>query len=231
MTSIPRISMALAAGATLRRVSRRSGATDLEFFSALPGDNVMPHPMFEWTRATTLAAPPEQIWPWLVQMGYGRGGWYTNERVDRIVWRIENKSSHVVLDEWQQLAAGDIVPDGPEFSAYFRVMEVQEHRAIVYHSIRHPYRGQPIDPTDAAALQRREDELIAGGVYLDFSWTFVLVPIDAQRTRLLIRARSDAHPKWIRVAEPLFGIIDLFHVTTMFRGIRRRAVPQRTSNG
>jgi proline iminopeptidase len=209
--------------AVVRRLSRRSGVTDEEFYGPLPGDDVMAHPMLEWTRATTINAPPEKVWPWLVQMGYGRGGWYTNERFDRIVWRIENKSADTILPDWQHLAVGDIIPDGPDFAAYFRVREVREHEAIVYHSIRHPYRGQPVDPNDPTALQRRESELIAGGRYIDFSWAFALRPVGDHATRLLIRARADLSPRWVRVTETAFGLVDLFHVTVMFDGIRRRA--------
>ncbi len=99
--------------------------------------------MIEWTRATTINALPEEVWPWLVQMGFGRGGWYTNERIDRIVWRIENKSSNVILPEWQHLQVGDIVPDGLGFAAYFRVVAIRKHEAIVYHSIRIPIVANP----------------------------------------------------------------------------------------
>jgi hypothetical protein len=213
--------------AAIRRLSRRSGATDEEFFGPLPGDDLLPHPMLEWTRATTINAPPDRIWPWLVQMGYGRGGWYTSELFDRIIWRINNPSSDVILPEWQQLSAGDIVPDGPGYAAYFRVKEVRTHEAIVYHSIRHPYSGKPVDPTDAAALAQREADLIAGGSYIDFSWTFVLRAAGNQATRLLIRARANISPRWARITEILFGIVDLYHVTTMFAGIRRRAEASR----
>ena len=214
---------ACAAFAGIRRMARRSGVTDEEFFGPLPGDDVMTHPMLEWTRATTIYVPPERVWPWLVQMGYGRGGWYTNERFDRIVWHIENPSSDVILPEWQHLTVGHIVPDGPDFAAYFRVKEIREYETIVYHSIRHPYRGQPVDPTDPAALKRRESDLVAGGDHIDFSWAFVLRPIGLHATRLLIRARADLRPRWARFTEMAFGLVDLYHVTTMFNGIRRRA--------
>ena len=224
-----RLGQAYAAYAAIRRFSRRSGATDDEFFGSLPGDDLLPHPMLEWTRATTIDAPPERVWPWLVQMGYGRGGWYTSEGFDRIVWRIENKSSDVILPEWQELAVGDIVPDGPDYAAYFRVKEVRENEAIVYHSIRHPYRGQPVDPADEVALARREAQLIAGGTYIDFSWTFALRPVGEDATRLLIRARANLSPRQARFTEMAFGLVDLFHVTRMFRGIKNRA--ERTAGG
>ena len=221
--SLLRVVCTLSVYSTIRRLARRSGVTDEEFHGSLPGDEVMPHPMIEWTRATTINAPPEDVWPWLVQMGFGRGGWYTNERFDRLVWRVDNKSSEVLLPEWQNLQVGDIVPDGPGFAAYFRVLELRENETIVYHSIRHPYRGRPVDPTDEEAVARRERELIEGGVYIDFSWVFVLRPAKEGTTRLLLRVRSDLYPPWVRVTETLFGLVDLFHVTTMFRGIKRRA--------
>lgn len=221
--SLSRVGCTLSVHSAIRRIARRSGVADAEFYGSLPGDEVMPHPMIEWTRATTINAPPAEVWPWLVQMGYGRGGWYTNERFDRLVWRIENKSSNVILPEWQDLRAGDIVPDGPDFAAYFKVIEVQENEAIVYHSIRHPSRGQALDPTDGEAVARRESELIAGGTYIDFSWAFVLRSAGDGSTRLLVRVRSDIYPRWVRVTETLFGLVDLFHVTTMFRGIKRRS--------
>ena len=64
----------LAAGAA-RRVSVRTGVSDEEAFGPLPGDEFIAHPMVEWTRGVSVHAPPERVWPWLAQMGYGRGGW------------------------------------------------------------------------------------------------------------------------------------------------------------
>jgi hypothetical protein len=74
-----------ALGSAARRLSRRTGVTDAEAFGTLPGDEIIPHPMAEWTRGVTVRAAPERIWPWLVQMGYGRAGWYTPAWVDRVI--------------------------------------------------------------------------------------------------------------------------------------------------
>jgi hypothetical protein len=63
-----------ALGSAVRRLSQRTGVTDAEAYGALPGDDVIAHPMVEWTRGVTVQAPPERIWPWLIQMGYGRAG-------------------------------------------------------------------------------------------------------------------------------------------------------------
>src|SRR4051794_33425209 len=74
-------------GAAVRRVGVRTGVSDAEAYSPLPGDDLIPHPRVEWTRGITVHADPEQAWPWLVQMGYGRGGWYTPEWVDLLANR------------------------------------------------------------------------------------------------------------------------------------------------
>jgi hypothetical protein len=61
----------------IRQLGQRSGATDEEVDGALPGDEVIPHPMIETTHAITISAPPSEVWPWLVQAGYrgsGRAG-------------------------------------------------------------------------------------------------------------------------------------------------------------
>lgn len=156
-------------------------------------------------------------------MGFGRGGWYTSEAFDRIVWRLDNPSSEVILPEWQHPEVGSIVPDGPEFAAYFRVIPVDDGEAIVYRSIRHPYRGHPVDPRNAAALTHPEEELIDGGLYLDFSWVFLLRAVGARSTPLIVRTRASYEPPWLWLAEIRLGLIDLLHVSTMFRGIGRRS--------
>jgi hypothetical protein len=69
-------------GGLLRRVSVRTGVSDEEALGQLPGDEFIAHPMVEWTRGVTVLAAAERVWPWLAQMGYGRGGWYTPQWVD-----------------------------------------------------------------------------------------------------------------------------------------------------
>jgi hypothetical protein len=123
----------LAAGWTLgcvvRRLSQRTGVTDAEAFGALPGDDVIAHPMVEGTRGVTVQAAPKRIWPWLVQMGYGPAGWYTPAWVDRILepslFQLKTpspRSPKRILPEFQSLAAGDIVADGPDYRSYRRVL-------------------------------------------------------------------------------------------------------------
>ena len=66
----------------VRPWTMRWGATDAEVVRPLPGDQLMTRRGFKATRAITIAAPPEHIWPWLVQLGSGRAGWYAIDRID-----------------------------------------------------------------------------------------------------------------------------------------------------
>jgi hypothetical protein len=107
-----------AAGAVYALVVRprisRWGATDDEVRRALPGDE-LPSP-FGYrpisTRAITIDAPPEEVWPWLVQMGSGRAGFYTHEWVERLLFitYADGHSSTRIHPEWQDLQVGDRVP-------------------------------------------------------------------------------------------------------------------------
>ena len=224
-------SLLVAAG--LRRLAHRTGVSDEEAYGSLPGDEVIAHPMLEWNRGITIAAPPEAIWPWLVQLGYGRAGWYTPEAFDRFmhrwVWRLEQTypfqpSPWRILPEHQQLAVGDVIADGPQYAAYLRVMALEPARHLIYSSLRHPWRGQQVDPSDEAALTAREEELRTGGLYLEFSWAFVLRPVAADRTRLLLRARNNVAPLWLAgLLDVPIGLVDVYEGGGMLRGIRARA--------
>ena len=66
----------------LRRWHLRWGATDTEVAAPMPGDELVQEPSFNATRAITINAPPEAVWPWLVQLGFGRAGWYAYELLD-----------------------------------------------------------------------------------------------------------------------------------------------------
>ena len=87
----------------LRRWHLRWGATDEEVRRPLPADERVPHPQLETTRALTLDAPPEAVWPWLVQMGYRRGGWYSYDWLDN----QGVPSARRVIPELQGLKVGD----------------------------------------------------------------------------------------------------------------------------
>ena len=87
----------------------RWGATKEEAALPLPGDQVVAKADFVATRAITIDAPPDQVWPWLVQIGSGRAGWYTYDRIDN----AGVPSATEIIPELQRLAVGDLIPWWP----------------------------------------------------------------------------------------------------------------------
>ena len=84
----------------------RWGATAAEVAAPMPGDEVVPKSSFTATRAITIDAPPEAVWPWLMQLGYGRAGWYTYDVFDN----AGHPSAERILPEYQGLKVGGYVP-------------------------------------------------------------------------------------------------------------------------
>ncbi len=106
----------------------RWGATDEEAARAMPGDQIQPQPIFNTTRAITIGARPEQIWPWLVQMGYQRAGfygydWFDNDGVP---------SADRIIPALQHLVVGDDIRIG--VGAPFKVVEVEPNHSLVWAS-------------------------------------------------------------------------------------------------
>lgn len=186
-----------------RRLAKRSGATTNEVNRALPGDELVSHPQIETTRAITIHAPVADVWPWVVQVGYHRGGWYTNARLDKLIWRIDNPSAERILPEFQHVKVGDTVPDGPEGTARFTVAAITPGRLLALH-----------DP---------DGTHIPG---TNFSWVFVLWEIDKHTTRLILRTRATYPKRWwtTPLAYLALGPADfLMAHMMMLRGIKQRA--------
>jgi hypothetical protein len=85
-----------------RRRHRTWGASPEEVAATMPGDSLLPRAQYRSTRAITVSAPPEEVWPWLVQVGYGRGGWYANDLLDNFA----RPSAREIVPELQDLHVG-----------------------------------------------------------------------------------------------------------------------------
>jgi hypothetical protein len=110
----------------------RWGATRQEATEALPGDDRTPHPRVRSTRAITIQAPPEQVWPWIVQMGIQRAGFYTHDRLERLLTfggrYVEGTHSAThIHPELQDLKVGDLVPYGGGVLARMEEIEPCQH--------------------------------------------------------------------------------------------------------
>ena len=86
-----------------RRWHLRWGATDEEVATPLPGDDIVADPTFAPTRAITIGARPDEIWPWIVQIGYGRAGFYAYDVLDNLG---HGRSAERIVPELQDLASG-----------------------------------------------------------------------------------------------------------------------------
>ncbi|MBI4319910.1 MAG: hypothetical protein HY675_15585 [Chloroflexi bacterium] len=106
----------------------RWGATDEEVARVMPGDSVVKDPTFNATRAVTVAARPEDIWPWLVQIGFGRAGWYSYDWIDN----FGRPSAGRIIPELQGLKVGDLVPLGPGDVAGFWVKALEPNRWMLW---------------------------------------------------------------------------------------------------
>jgi hypothetical protein len=112
-----------------RRWRVRWGARPDEPDPALAGENLIASPSWEFTHAVSIAAPSESVWPWIVQIGQGRGGFYTFELLENIVGcRITNADT--ILPEHQALAVGDEIRLHPDMPA-LGVAALEPERSLV----------------------------------------------------------------------------------------------------
>lgn len=200
--------------AALQVLGRSSGSRRTERSSVLPGDEIVAHPTLVTTHATTLRATPEQVWPWLIQMGWHQGGWYTSRWVDRLLFPANLPAATTIIPSLQTRAIGDFIPDGPPESECGFVIERMDAPALlVLHSTTH----LPL------SLRRR-------GASLDWTWTFSLTDLGHNRTRFVFRTRGVVSPWWIWLGYQLVLVpADFVMATQMMHGIARRVEGERHS--
>jgi hypothetical protein len=196
--------------AGLIHLGRTYGSTAQERSMALPGDELVADPSVITNHAITVDAPATRIWPWLAQMGWHRGGWYTARWVDRLLFPANWPSATTIVPELQDIDVGSIIPDGPpETKCGMVVEQLVPNEALVLHSTSH---------LPASWRERRAAEL-------DWSWSFVLLPLDGgRRTRFLFRSRWVTAPWWLTVGGWLAIVpADFVMSRDMLRGVKSRA--------
>jgi hypothetical protein len=202
---------ALGTWAALRPRTLTWGATSDEVVRPLPGDDLVNNPLYVTTRAITVNASPAEVWPWLVQLGQNRGGFYTYDVLENLMG-LDIHSVDMIRPEWQGLHAGDdYVTLDPDEHMKMTIAILEPDRAFVIRS------GAPHEPP------RKPGDFFKGEI--ECTWAFVLERIDEQTTRLIIRWRAAwADTAAARVARPV--ILEPIHFLMeerMLRGIRDRA--------
>ena len=187
------------------------GASCDEVIRPLPGDDLVANPLYVTTRAITVRAPAAAVWPWLVQLGQNRGGFYTYDVVENLMG-LDIHSADSIHPEWQDLHAGeDYVTLDPDESMKMTIAVLEPGRAFVIRS------GAPGEPPQAPGSFFRGE--------LAWTWGFYLEALDERTTRLVVRSRAAwADTLAARLARPL--LLEPVHFVMeerMLRGIRERA--------
>ena len=186
----------------------RWGATDDELEAPYPGRDLVPDGARSATMAVTINAPPERVWPWLVQMGTDRGGWYSWDRLDN----FGRRSADRLHPEWQQIRIGDRLVARPDGSQWWEVAALEPRRFLGLR-MSLDLRGRPFDP----AGQRPRH-------FTDSTWGFLLEELPDNRTRLVVSGYWALRPCWLRpvvsfvLLEPSHWVMQ----TRQFANLRRR---------
>ncbi len=151
-------------------------ATAVERHRSLPADGMVPDPIFTSTHAITINAPPEQVWPWIAQMGGGRAGWYSWDLIDN----GGTPSARRVVPELQTAVRGDVMPAVPGAKDAFVVAAVDPPRDLVL-TVPDGHGGTAV------------------------AWEHYLEPLVHGRTRLIVRGRASSHWLDLARAKPPAG--------------------------
>jgi hypothetical protein len=189
----------VAAAVMVRRRQLRWGATAAETTALLPGDELISDPDLAATRVITINATADDVWPWIVQLGQGRGGFYSYDALENLVG-CHIHSALQINPDWQHLDVGDAVRLAPDLA--LTVAVAKPPRTLVL-------QGGVLPGTTIAPY--------------DFTWTFNLSPVSATTTRLIVRERYAYTRWWARLLVEPLTVISFLMSQRMLRSIRDRA--------
>jgi hypothetical protein len=174
------------------------GATAEDVDRYMAGDELQDNPEFNATRAVVINAPPERVWPWIVQMGYSKAGFYGFDKLDN----GGKPSADRIILEFQDLKVGDSIASGEYEGWLFYFLEVAElkpNRSMLWVFIETPWKGA--------------------------TWSWGLYEVEDCRTKLVSRLRKDYTFDSFQavVSWPLIDIVEILMMRTTLGGIKYRA--------
>ena len=178
------------------RSARRARGVSAE----LPGDALITFPDLVTTRSITIHAEIPEVWPWIAQIGQGRGGLYSYDRLENLLG-CDIHSADRIHPEWQHVEIGDEVRLAPEMALTVAVADLP--RALVLRSGKVP--------------------MGALGSPFDFTWAFTLHPVPGGGTRLIVRERYAYRCWWAAVLVRPTSVVSAVMSRRMLHGIRDRA--------
>lgn len=189
----------------------RWGATGEEVALGLPGDELVAEPADQVTRAVTIDAPREDVWPWIVQLGADRGGFYTYDRLENL-FGLGIHSADDVVDDWQDLGVGDVVHADRARTGGWYVVDLRPNEVLVLQ----------VGDLDAGRPLRRDEKL-----RWEFQWTFALRDTATGSTRLLVRERVAFDSTLTRILMAPVGLVSFVMSRGMLLGIKSRVEARR----
>jgi hypothetical protein len=181
------------------------GSTAEERSRLVPGDDLAPDAGYVTTRAVTIRASSEAVWPWLIQMGQDRAGFYTHNWVERLL-RSGIPDMSVIHPEWQHIEAGDLMRTN--------------------HDIGGKPMGWPVVAVDPGRSLVVSSKSLPTGTY-----AFILDPLDDTTTRMIVRDRAHWKRSEWPFAALVFEPLHAYMETGLIRGVRRRAEGSRVTQG
>ena len=220
--------MAIAYGLQLREQSRTWGVASGDADLGLPGDDLVSEPDYVDTRSLGIDAAAGDVWPWIAQLGYGRGGWYSYAPLDR-PWSpgggSPGKSADSILPEYQDLSVGDIVP--AHRSGGFEAKVVEAGKALVLYLDDTMVREQLQE--SIAEHAEGDEEASEAASQMDkmpafrLSWAFVLEPEGSGSSRLTERFRMHIDlTDQQRMGLPFMGLGVFALMRSQMLGIKQR---------
>lgn len=169
-------------------------ATKTEKAQSLPGDELVDAPTIASTHAVTIKSPVEKVWPWLVQIGQDRGGFYSYTLLENLLG-CQMKNASQINPAWQSLSEGDAVQLHPKFP-----------------------------PMQVEKIKNESHLVLWQQPRFDWVWAFVLIRVSQNETRLLVRTRISSDRWIVNVLlYPVMTLGHYMMERKMLLGIKRRS--------